>query len=118
MKTLLVSANRDVPPELCDWLKQGSTSLDSVSAAELSGHVAAEALGVDRLVFWAGAGDADVNTLAAAYATGATEDERTDVLYIDAGNSRARPSGLSDDQMFRWPEDKDKLQLVLTVGNG
>ncbi len=118
MRSLLIVDGEAAPQELSDWLRKGSTSLNTVSATDLSAYVSTRALGVDRVVLWAGSGDADVRTLAASYAAAERADQRrADVLYVSTRRG-SRPPGFSPDQAFTWPEDKDTLQMVLTVGNG
>ncbi len=119
MKSLLVIDGEKPPEELREWLTQGSTSVDAVTTHELSTYVSTEAFGVDRVVFWAGAGDPDVSTLATTYTL--AEGDRThrpDVLYVSSTRGARPPEDVAADHAFTWPDDKEKLHTILAVGNG
>jgi hypothetical protein len=120
MKSVLVTAAGATPPaELREWLEQGSTSVDVITSSELNTFVSAEALGVDRIVFWTSDSNKDVQTLATTYASAQTGAAKpTDVLYVSTRTAGPPPGGVGSDQTFMWPDDNDKLRLILTVGNG
>jgi hypothetical protein len=115
MRTLLITDREPVPAKLRHILAEGSTELDEVSAHDLVTYVSQGALGVDRLVFWAGRGDLAVRTLALNYATAEDRDHQQTIFFIAAEPS-APIDGLTPDQMLVWPTDEDKLKLLFLTG--
>lgn len=112
MKTLLVSGSEPAPAELRAIVAQGSTSLDEVSAADLATYVSRRGLGVDRIVFWAPAGDQRVRSLALNYATAAGDERRQTIVYITPEPREPKLDGMTRDEMFFWPRDADKLRTI------
>lgn len=106
MKSLLVSVAGTVPNELRDWIRQGSTSVEIATGPDAAHAVDAS---VERIVVWS---DAD-GTLPRGVDT--LEPRR--VFYVSPTRGQ-QPRGLQADQIFRWPDDRDKLRTILTVGNG
>ncbi len=104
MKSLLVSLAGTVPNELREWVRQGSTSVEIATGPDAAHAVD---LSVDRIVVWS---DAD-GTLPRGVDT--LEPRR--VFYVSSKRD-ARPRGLGRDQTFLWPDDRDKLRMILTVG--
>jgi hypothetical protein len=116
MKTLLVSG-RDRPPDaLRDLIKKGSTTLDEVSAPDLTTFVSRGGLGVDRIAFWAAPGDQDVRSLALAYAAAAGADRGQTIVYITPVATEPALDGLTRDEMFVWPRDEDRLKMIFMTG--
>jgi hypothetical protein len=116
MRTLLVRGKDDVPPALRAIVDRGSTTVDEVSAHDLSTYVSREGFGVDRIVFWAGSADPDIRTLAWNYATAEGADRRQTIVYVTRDQSEAPVDGMGRDEVFIWPRDEDKLKLILTTG--
>jgi hypothetical protein len=114
MKTLLVSGREPSPAELRAIITQGSTSLDEVSAADLATYVSRLGLGVDRIVFWAAAGDQEVRSLALNYATAAGDERRHTIVYVSPDGSEPALDAMTRDEMILWPRDADKLRAIFT----
>jgi hypothetical protein len=114
-KTLLVSGGEPPPAELRAIVRQGSTSLDEVSAAELATYVSRQGLGVDRIVFWAPAGDHQVRTLALNYATAAGDERRHTIVYVTSEPREPAFDGMTREEMLFWPRDADKLREIFAA---
>lgn len=106
MKSLLVSLAGRVPDELREWLRQGSTSIEIATGPDAAHAVDTS---VERIVVWS---DVD-GTLP----RGIDSLEPRRVFFVSATRGRA-PRSLGPDQIFVWPDDRDKLRTILTVGNG
>jgi hypothetical protein len=115
MKTLLVHGDDPPPSDLRRILDRGSTSVDEVSASDLVTYVSRGGLGVDRLVFWAGAGDPDVRTLAMTYATAAGSERPQTVVFVTATPSEPL-DGMTREEVLLWPRDADTLRLLFETG--
>jgi hypothetical protein len=115
MNTLLVSGVDPPPSELRAIVAQGSTSLDEVSVADLATYVSRQGLGVDRIVFWAPAGDQQLRALALNYATAADKERRQTIVYVTPEPREPALDGITRDEMFFWPRDADRLRKVFAT---
>ena len=115
MRTLLVTGRDRVPPALREMVIAGSTSLDEVSAADLTTFISRQGLGVDRVVFWAGRSDPDVRSVALSYAATAGADRAKTVVFI-TGVDEVPLDGLTRDEMHVWPRDEEKLRMIFMTG--
>jgi hypothetical protein len=112
MKTLLVTGRDPAPDALRELIRRHSSSLDEVSAADLSTFVSREGFGVDRIAFWAGAGDHEVRALALNYATAAGAGRRETVVYITPVTGEPTLDGMSSDEVLVWPRDEARIRDV------
>ena len=105
MKSLLVSLVGTVPNELLEWVRAGSTSVEVATGPDAARAVDQS---VERIVVWSdrdGALPRGVETL-----------EPRRLFYVSLARD-FRPPGAEPERVFVWPDDKDKLRMVLTVGN-
>src|SRR5687768_16230055 len=100
MKTLLIHGETQPPEALREILRNGSTSVDEVSTADLSTFVSREGFGVDRVVVWAASDDEAARALATNYA--ASQDARDSLLYVTPATCSTRPAGVSQDRCLSW----------------
>jgi hypothetical protein len=103
MKSLLVSLGGDVPDELRSWVRQGSTSVEIATGPDAAHSVDQS---IERIVVWSNRDGSMPRGI------DALEPKR--VFYVSPARGHA-PSGLARDQVFVWPDDKDRLRTVLTV---
>jgi hypothetical protein len=116
MRTLLVTGKDPAPDALRNLVRRGSTSLDEVSASDLSTFVSREGFGVDRLVFWAGRADHDVRSLALNYATAEGDARQQRIVFVTPDPGEPIFDGMTREEMFIWPRDKEKLKIIFMTG--
>ena len=115
MKTLVITAaDTRLPTELEEVIARGSTAVERRRAGELS---AAEALPeVDRIVFWsAAAPDAAVRHLARRYGKAEARTRKEAIVFVTT-TAGERIAGVSETELFVWPDDKDRLTMVFMTG--
>ena len=96
-------------------IARGSTALQERRVGEVSAEAAAR-LEVDRIVFWAAAGDADVRALARTCARAEREQRREAIVFVTPQGSAAHVEGLSPNEVFEWPRDEDRLKMAFMTG--
>jgi hypothetical protein len=111
MKTLLISGSEPVPAALRELIAKGSTSLLERRAGETS---ASAGLDADRVVFWAVTGDDDLRELARQLARAEARERREVIVFVSPDGSA--PEGLSDNEIFGWPRDEDRLKMAFMTG--
>jgi hypothetical protein len=113
VKTLLVTGREPAPDALRELIRGRSTSLDEVSAADLSTYVSREGFGVDRIAFWAAPGDHDVRTIALNYATAAGAGRRRTIVFITPLPGEPALDGMTADEILVWPRDEERIREIL-----
>jgi hypothetical protein len=116
MRTLLVTGRDPAPDGLRELVRRGSTSVDEVSAAELSTFVSREGFGVDRLVFWVGRADHDVRSLALNYATAERHERQQRIVFVTPDPGEPTVDGMTREEIFVWPRDEEKLKIIFLTG--
>ena len=111
MKTLLISGDAPPPDPLREVVARGSTALQEQRAVEVSAD-AATRLDVDRIVFWAGAGDAAVRALARQCVRAERAQRREAIVFVTPQGTDAQVDGLSPHELFEWPRDEDRLKMA------
>ena len=111
MKTLLISGDAPPPAPLRDVVARGSTALQERRAADVSAD-AATAKDVDRIVFWAGAGDTDVRALARQCVRAERAQRREAIVFVTPQGTDAQVEGLTPHELFEWPRDEDRLKMA------
>jgi hypothetical protein len=112
VKTLLIhGGDTPLPGPVRDVIAKGSTSLEERAASDLD--PSSPLADVDRVVFWS-AGDAATRALAArcAAVTGA----RSEGVVFVTPDGAGRLAGLTDEQVFEWPRDEDRLMMAFMTG--
>lgn len=116
MKTLLIRGESEPPAEVRQIVRAGSTSVDEVSAKELSTFVSRQGFGVDRVVVWAAPDDQAVRALATNYAAGDPAADPGQLVYLTPADCASTPAGVERDRCLSWPQDEDKLRLLFQTG--
>lgn len=106
MRSLLVSLGGTVPNELREWVRLGSTSVEIATGPDAAHAVDTS---IERVVLWS-----DIDGV---LPRGVDTIEPRRIFYVSPARGH-EPAGLTPDQVFRWPADRDKLRTILTVGNG
>jgi hypothetical protein len=113
MKTVLICGNEPAPAALRDLITKGSTSVEERRAAEAEG-ITGDA---DRIVFWRAAGDSTLDSLAGRMARQEAAERREVVVFVSADASSPVIPGLSPNEQYVWPQDRDRLEITfLTSG--
>jgi hypothetical protein len=115
MKTLLISGDAPPPAPLRDVVERGSTAFEERCASDVSPDAATE-LEVDRIVFWAGAADAAVRSLARDCARAERAQRREAIVFVTPQGTAAQVEGLSPHEVFEWPCDEDRLKMAFMTG--
>ena len=114
MKTLVITAGETpLPPELEDMIKRGSTAVERRRAGELP--PAAALPDVDRVVFWSSGTDAAIRQLAVRYAAAEARSRKETIVFVTT-TAGERIAGVSDLEIFVWPQDKDRLTMAFMTG--
>jgi hypothetical protein len=113
MRSVLISGNGAIPPELRHLVEQGSTSTTDCQAGELTG---ASVIVGDRFVFWAISGDDTLRALAERYAAAEAAERKEMLVFVSPDADVAPPAGLSPAEVFRWPADEDRLRMAFLTG--
>ena len=115
MRTLLISGDAPPPRPLREVIARGSTALEERRAGEVSSDVAA-ALEIDRIVFWAAAGDVAIAKLARDCAGVERASRREAIVFVTPQGTEANVEGLSPTEVFVWPRDEDRLKMAFMTG--
>ena len=115
MRTLLISGDAPPPRPLRDVIARGSTALEERRAGEVSSDVAATP-DIDRIVFWATAGDAVVTNLARDCAGVERASGRETIVFVTPQGTEAKVDGLLPNEVFVWPRDEDRLKMAFMTG--
>ena len=115
MKTLLISGDAPPPSPLRDVIARGSTALQERRASDVPAAEAAR-LDVDRIVFWADAGDAVVRALAMTCARAERARRREAIVFVTPQGTAAGVDGLAPNEVFEWPRDEDRLKMAFMTG--
>jgi hypothetical protein len=114
MKTLLISGGETpIPEALRTVITRGSTSVEQRRAADLStGSPMPDA---DRIVFWSTGSEPGLRQLVSEYAKAEHVEHREAIVYVTTkpGDSVA---GLSNTEVFVWPQDQDRLTMAFLTG--
>jgi hypothetical protein len=114
MKTLVITAgDAPLPPELEDVITRGSTAVERRRAGELP--PAAALPEVDRVVFWSPRSDAAVRQIAGRYARAEDKSRKEAIVFVTT-TAGERIAGVSETELFVWPEDKDRLTMAFMTG--
>jgi hypothetical protein len=114
MKTLLISGGETpLPDPLRDVITRGSTSVEQRRAADLP--AGASLPDADRIVFWSTGSDPALRQLASRYAQ-AEQAERREAIVFVTTTTDAGVAGLSNTEVFVWPQDQDRLTMAFLTG--
>jgi hypothetical protein len=113
MKTLLITGAVPLPERLREVITRGSTEVDQRRATDVA--PAGALPDADRVVFWSTGADAGLRHLASRYAN-AERAERKEVIVFVTTTAGERIPGLSDTEVFLWPEDEDRLTMAFLTG--
>lgn len=121
MRTVLViGGGTPVPAPLRTLVTRGSTSLVERRAAEIAGPdgtAAGVPDDVDRIVFWSGSEDADVQRAAERLAKVEARARREILVFVTAeGSGAAPPAGIAPNEQYVWPRDEDRLTMAFLTG--
>ena len=111
MKTLLISGDAPPPGPLRDVVARGSTALQERRAADVS-EDAATGLDVDRIVFWANAGDTAIRALARQCGRAERAQRREAIVFVTPQGTDAQVDGLSPHEVYELPRDEDRLKMA------
>ena len=111
MKTLLISGDVPPPAALRDVVSRGSTSLEERRAQDVPAEAAAT-LDADRVVLWAGDGDAAVREIARHCVRAERAQGREAIVFVTSQGVAAGVDGLSPHEVFEWPRDEDRLKMA------
>ena len=112
MKTVLICGDEPAPGALRELITKGSTSVEERHLADAEGSAA----GADRVVFWRAAGDATLDSLAQRMARQEAAERREVIVFVSADAASPEIPGLSPNDQYVWPRDRDRLEIAFLTG--
>ena len=111
MKTVLISGDAALPPQLRELIARGSTSLEERRAADLD-----RARDADRIVFWSARPDDALRDVVRKYARAEAAERREMLVFVTTEADPEIAATISPNELYIWPRDEDRLKMAFLTG--